>query len=383
MAREGAKHRPPLPAPPELRTYFNAPRLTNAALRRVRRAVEADDRFRRRLAAGALPELVDEVGRLWLARPEGWEEDVGALLARAEEAEEEEDLRRAARRAEKRRAAAEQAAARAASAVEARRSEADGLRGELAEARARIEALESELQAARDELREANTAARHERDRLLARIDRLERAGPEPATTPAPDPSATEAQAELRRQVDELRGLLATTRSTLTALASDLVDPAPARTGDDDGTPGRMPLRLPGGVLASSVEAARFLVRSGAIVVVDGYNVTKTGWADLALRDQRERLVRRLEDLRNRYGTELVLVFDGAAVEGAHTPARRGVKVVFSPPDRTADDEIRAVVANVAHDRPVVVVTSDAEIVRDVRQLGANVVPSTAFFALL
>jgi hypothetical protein len=383
MAQEGAKHRPPLPAPAELRTYFNTPRLTNAALRRVRRAVEADDTFRRRLAAGALPELVDEVGRLWLLRPEGWQEQVRTLLAQADEAEQEEDLRRAARRADKRRLAAEQAAARAATAVDAQRAEADGLRGELAEARERIGGLESELEAARRELREANTAARHERDRLLARIERLERDRPEPVATAPPDQAVGEAQAELRREVDELRGLLVATRRALTELADDLVDPVPAPTGEEGGASRRVPVRLPGGVLASSVEAARFLVRSGAIVLVDGYNVTKTGWADLALRDQRERLVRRVEDLSNRYGSELVVVFDGAAVEGAHTPARRAVKVVFSPPDRTADDEIRALVAQIPPDRAVVVVTSDAEIVRDVRAMGANAVPSTAFFALL
>src|SRR5690349_14117353 len=58
MAREGQKIKPPLKSPPELRKYFQLNRLPSTALAAVRRAVDGDETFRTRLAAGAIPELV-------------------------------------------------------------------------------------------------------------------------------------------------------------------------------------------------------------------------------------------------------------------------------------------------------------------------------------
>ena len=390
MAQEGAKHRPPLPAPKELRRFATSRRLTNAALGRVRRIVEGDDAFRRRLSAGALPELVDEVGRLWLARPEGWQEQAAQLIARAEDAEQEADLRDAVRRAEKRRIAAEQAASRVVIEAETARAQVEDARAETAAARRRLEELEEQLETARRELHAARTDARHERDRLLARIERLD-AGD--GSAPPVDTDSTEGSdhtaavvvgaevAQLRAEADDLRQRLEATRTALGEIVDALTIPAPV--ADVARATGRTPLPLPGGVLASSVEAARHLVRSDAVVLIDGYNVTKTGWADRPLLEQRQTLVSRVDDLAARAGTEVVVVFDGAAVEGAHRLNRQHVAVLYSAPGETADDLIRAQVARLPVERPVVVVTSDAEIVRDVRALGANVVSSTAFFALL
>ena len=54
------------------------------------------------------------------------------------------------------------------------------------------------------------------------------------------------------------------------------------------------------------------LVReAGATVLVDGYNVTMAAWPDLALANQRERLVDALDELHARYGADVVVVFDG------------------------------------------------------------------------
>ena len=83
MAREGQKIKPPLKSPPELKKYFQLSRLPSTALPAVRRAVEGDDTFRSRLAAGALPELVDPIGRAWLTRAEGWEAEFARLAADA------------------------------------------------------------------------------------------------------------------------------------------------------------------------------------------------------------------------------------------------------------------------------------------------------------
>ena len=49
--------------------------------------------FRTRVFAGALPELVDPIGRLWLGRPDGWEADALRLVADAEAAAEAADQR--------------------------------------------------------------------------------------------------------------------------------------------------------------------------------------------------------------------------------------------------------------------------------------------------
>ncbi len=112
IAAEGQKRRPPLAFPAELKPFLNTPRLPTGALGKVRRAIEADDAFRSLLAVGALPELVDEVGRLWLGRPDGWEDRAHELIVAAEAAAGEADLAATLKRSEKRRAAAEQAAIR-------------------------------------------------------------------------------------------------------------------------------------------------------------------------------------------------------------------------------------------------------------------------------
>ena len=78
----------------------------------------------------------------------------------------------------------------------------------------------------------------------------------------------------------------------------------------------------------------------------------------------------------------MTVVFDGADVVGAHAPRRRLARVVFSPAGVTADDVIRAEVAGTPADGPVVVVTNDQAIRRDVAAAGANLVTSDAFLDL-
>src|SRR5690606_15224049 len=80
-------------------------------------------------------------------------------------------------------------------------------------------------------------------------------------------------------------------------------------------------------------------------LVVDGYNVTKTGYPELPLADQRDRLVGQLAALAARTGVEITVVFDGAGVVAAPTRGTRGVRVLFSDPGVLADDVIRSIVA--------------------------------------
>jgi predicted RNA-binding protein with PIN domain len=114
-------------------------------------------------------------------------------------------------------------------------------------------------------------------------------------------------------------------------------------------------------------------------VIVDGYNVTKTGYPDLPLEQQRARLVSGLVALAARSGAEVTCCFDGATVAG-HIPSLsgRGVRVRFSKPGEIADELIRRLVRAEPRGRPVVVVSSDREVADGVRRHGARPVSSAA-----
>ncbi|MDT4934462.1 MAG: hypothetical protein QOK11_2354, partial [Pseudonocardiales bacterium] len=117
--------------------------------------------------------------------------------------------------------------------------------------------------------------------------------------------------------------------------------------------------------------------------VVDGYNVTKTGYPELSLADQRNRLIGSMATLGGRSGAEITVAFDGGAKPPAQPPTPRGVRVLFSAPGEIADDLIRRLVAAEPDGRPVVVVTSDQQIVTDVLRAGAWAVPSAVLLARL
>ena len=118
-------------------------------------------------------------------------------------------------------------------------------------------------------------------------------------------------------------------------------------------------------------------------MLIDGYNVSMLGWPNLSIDEQRSALVNAVENMTLRFGTDATVVFDGADVVGAHSLRRRSTRVLFSPSGVIADDVIRAEVERTPADRHVVVVTNDAEIARDVRAAGANVLPSNALLAVL
>ena len=145
----------------------------------------------------------------------------------------------------------------------------------------------------------------------------------------------------------------------------------------------RKPLSLPGGVLGASGSAAEFLLRSGASILVDGYNVAKLAWPALDCEGQRIVLLDAIENLARRFGSDITVVFDGADVVGSATDRRRIIRVVFSPDDVIADDVIRDEVRRLPATRPVVVVTNDQQIVRDVRAMGANTISSDQLLSLI
>ncbi len=120
----------------------------------------------------------------------------------------------------------------------------------------------------------------------------------------------------------------------------------------------------------------------GAHLIVDGYNVSKSGFGEMTLLDQRDRLTRLLSGLAVRTSAEVTVVFDGAAVV-APLQSRRGVRVLFSPPGVLADDVIADLAAAEPVGRVLVVVTSDADVVRRVRRSRARTAPSTVLLTLL
>ncbi|WP_375474999.1 NYN domain-containing protein [uncultured Jatrophihabitans sp.] len=133
----------------------------------------------------------------------------------------------------------------------------------------------------------------------------------------------------------------------------------------------------------SPAELDRLLALPHAHLIVDGYNVTKTGYGELSLADQRARLAGSLAPLVAQSGAEVTVVFDGAARPPAQPPAPRGVRVLFSAPDEIADDLIRRLVAAEPAGRTLIVVTSDWQVVTDTARDGAWTAASTVLLERL
>jgi YacP-like NYN domain len=386
MAEAGQRLRPPLTFPAGLRPFFRQSRIPGSSLGSLRRAIEADDRFRRRIAVGALPELVDPIGIEWLRREDGWQERIGELIDEADRHAQRADAESTLRRAERRREAAEQAATRTRVEFVALRSRIEELLQQVDEQRAaRDEAVTVARQTA-ELLAAAKTAERHANDRAEAARSRLaaveaerdaalrlaEEASSQRDTLLA-DRAERAGVGLAAAQVAELRTVAQSARAVADRL-SDLVDV---------GGSSRRPLALPGGVARDSLRATEHLLRaSGALVVIDGYNVAKLGWPEGTLVDQRELALDVIDDAARRFGSDVTVVFDGADVVGAHAVRRRLARVVYSPAGILADDVIRSIVASTPPERPVVVVTNDQAVRRSVAAAGANLMSSDAFLAL-
>jgi predicted RNA-binding protein with PIN domain len=386
MAREGRKFKPPMKYPKALDKYIKMARIAGKSLPAIRRTVEADEVFRTRIAAGALPELVDPIGKLWLERPADWEAQLRELVAQAEAEDEAIEAANELKKAERRRDAAETAAARVRAElvvlherVTERDEVIDGLRADVVKLTESVDELRAELVDTRNE-------ARHARDREAAALAKLEAADADSRAA-----SQAQGQAEVVRD-DALadRAELAAERSELArlaasaeALAQQLASLAAPRQSGAPKTVKRKALALPGGVMGDSVAAGEYLLRSGASVLIDGYNVAKLAWPNLDLEGQRVVLLDAIENLTRRFGSDITVVFDGSDVVGATADGRRIVRVMFSPAGVIADDVIRDEVRRLPATRSVVVVTNDRQIVRDVRTIGANTMTSDQLVTLL
>jgi predicted RNA-binding protein with PIN domain len=278
------------------------------------------------------------------------------------------------------------ARASARSAGSEREAEYQQLRRKVGEQGVRLREASDGRAAAEQALARTREAAAAELAAALAERDReRERAEAErrrAADAVAEVAAARQAAREARR-ADEVRlGLLLdTVGDALSGLRRELAlgggGPRPA-----DLVAGARPVR--GGGPVDSVPALDALLSVPSVhLVVDGYNVTKTGYPELPLADQRARLATQLAALAARTGVEITLVFDGAGVVVAPARGSRGVRVLFSDPGVLADDVIRTLVAAEPRGRPVVVATSDKAVVGSVCAKGAYSVPSAVLLARL
>jgi predicted RNA-binding protein with PIN domain len=444
VARSGLTADPVVPPPPALRPYLGFAKQTPQSLRAIARVVEGDEDFRARVAGEVDEAKVGRAGWLWLSRPEGWADELEALESESAARTADEQEARAERAASRRLAVVEAAARRSESEAEAHRIELEATRADLATERAlraraearlvELEAQVSNLAAARaDAIRnlkrvearlvdrstevntlrarnralEADVAARDSNPSSSAAAERPAPRPPEAATPrprpaapagearPAPAPDRAAIAAELARAADGA----AAVADGLSALAR-LLDAAPAATGPAPGlapVPGvtaepgplparRVPVVLPGGMFDDSPEAAEHLLRTpGVTLIVDGYNVTMTGWPELAAGEQRRRLVTALQGLAARTATRSEVVFDGADVDPSLVPTagRQLVRVRFSSPGVEADDVVLDLVERLPAATPLVVASSDKRVRDGAKRLGANLLHARQLLDLL
>ncbi|GIJ21328.1 NYN domain-containing protein [Micromonospora lutea] len=360
----------------------------------------ADPLFRQRVSARVLADVGDlgaavvdgtapaaadpvEVAALaYLARPRGWRELIdasgAAVRAEADTAVVAELVRQAEQRAT--RAEHDRAVARV---------EADKLRDELARVREELGQLREETRQLGRALREGQARERRANELLATERGRAARA-------------AADADAELRRararlaeaeaaagvarssakearSVDDARlWLLLETigqaaRGLRRELALDPVDKLPADFVADSfaDSPAATEAAVRARDTDDPARLDQLLALPRAHLVVDGYNVTKRGFGEMSLEQQRKRLVSGLGGIAAQTGDEVTVVFDGAERVHGLPPTPRGVRVLFSRKGETADELIRRLVRAEPPGRPVVVVSSDREVADGVRRHGA------------
>ncbi|MEU6284745.1 NYN domain-containing protein [Streptomyces sp. NPDC047028] len=401
--------------PAQLRQYarFAPNRRTKFAGNAMAAALETDAVFRQRIGEKfreAQPELsgaldsgspppaadpLDVAAAAYVLRPGGWVKLVTAAGEEAQRAD-------AERADEESRAELERLREELAEARGQTRTETERLRAELESAKREAETLHRKLRAALSDVKRGEAAlrkARGETDavraeaqaqvsaaesetrRLKARLGEAE-AGLE----------ATRRAAREGRSVEDMRvrllldTLLDATQGLRRELALPPVSVRPAETVDAV-EPGRMtPKDIAARALSENDPAIldQLLALPQAHLVVDGYNVTKTGYPQMPLEKQRLRLLGQLSQLAAQTGAEVTCVFDGAELAAPVLLAPpRGVRVLFSKPGVTADELIRQLVRAEPPGRPVIVASTDREVADGVARAGARPVASAVLLKRL
>lgn len=394
--------------PAQLRQYarFTPTRRARFAGNAMAAALESDPAFRRRvgervgrshpelaeaLTSGAPPAAADPVdvaAVAYVLRPDGWVKLVAAVGEEVQRADaeraDEESRRELARLREE-----------LAQARERSRAETEGLRAELDTRRKEAESLQRKLRSALSEVKRGEAALRKESARAdAARAAAAAQVSAAESETRRLKARLAEAEAAVEasrraaregRSVEDmrLRLLLDTVLDAAQGLRRELaLPPSSIRPADgvDAVEPGRMsPKDIAARALSETDPALldQLLALPQAHLIVDGYNVTKTGYPQMPLEKQRLRLLGGLSVLAARTGAEMTCVFDGAELAAPVLLAPpRGVRVLFSKAGVTADELIRQLARAEPPGRPVVVVSTDREVADGVAKAGARPVAS-------
>ncbi|MFC4000814.1 NYN domain-containing protein [Prauserella oleivorans] len=280
-----------------------------------------------------------------------------------------------------------QARAEAEQARSEREAELDKLRGRLREQGVALRQARDAADEAKAEAARAGADRAGEIERLTAQLEReRQRAAAERARAERAVAEAEVARQSAReaRDADEVRlGLLLDTLGGAVDGLRRELSVGVTRRSPADTVRGASAGRRTGDRVSDAETLDRLLALPKAHVVVDGYNVTKTGYPELTLAEQRRRLIGQLAALHARTHAEVTVVFDGAGVTSIPAANPRGVRVLFSDPGVLADDVIRELVASEPPGRPLIVVTSDQAVVTSVRAGGAHAVPSAVLLARL
>ncbi|WP_411085508.1 NYN domain-containing protein [Streptomyces sp. 061-3] len=394
--------------PAQLRQYarFTPTRRARFAGNAMAAALESDTLFRQRIGerlresqpelaaaveAGSPPAAADPVdvaAAAYVLRPVGWVKLVAAAGEEVQRADAERADEEGRRELERLREELAQARTQT-------KSETERLRGELEAARKEADALQRKLRSALNEVKRGEAAVRRGkaetetvRTEAAARISAAEsetrrlraRLGEAEASVEASRRAAREG-----RSVEDmrLRLLLDTVLDAARGLRRELaLPPSSIRPADsvDAVEPGAMsPKDIAARALSDTDPALldQLLALPQAHLIVDGYNVTKTGYPQLPLEKQRLRLLGGLAVLAAQSGAEMTCVFDGAELAAPVLLAPpRGVRVLFSKPGVTADELIRQLARAEPPGRPVVVVSTDREVADGVAKAGARPVAS-------
>ncbi|MCX5313579.1 NYN domain-containing protein [Streptomyces sp. NBC_00154] len=394
--------------PAQLRQYarFTPTRRAKFAGNAMAAALESDTLFRQRIGerlresqpelaaaveAGSPPAAADPVdvaAAAYVLRPVGWVKLVAAAGEEVQRADAERADEEGRRELERLREELAQARTQT-------KSETERLRGELEAARKEADGLQRKLRSALNEVKRGEAAVRRGkaetetvRTEAAARISAAEsetrrlraRLGEAEASVEASRRAAREG-----RSVEDmrLRLLLDTVLDAARGLRRELaLPPSSIRPADsvDAVEPGAMsPKDIAARALSDTDPALldQLLALPQAHLIVDGYNVTKTGYPQLPLEKQRLRLLGGLAVLAAQSGAEMTCVFDGAELAAPVLLAPpRGVRVLFSKPGVTADELIRQLARAEPPGRPVVVVSTDREVADGVAKAGARPVAS-------
>jgi predicted RNA-binding protein with PIN domain len=405
---------------------------TSPARQQLRRAVEVEPEFRRRVVerfvdhpevraaleawdpaqalrrvdeAAARADLALLASTLFAVQPEGWSFGLGVVCSAFErertEKEAHDDLKagqlqlgtldEARRRAEEARDRAHQdvtrleeqlrterhgrreregRAERDLDAARRCRSEADAV---VAKAAATTEEAAARLERESARAREAERRVRELR-RELADRDHAEGQA-HPAAVPDPTALADAARAA--------HGLAASLDRLLHA-AQAAVPPPPPVDPPASREARRTRVPRPPGLETDTVPALDAMLRTrGVMLVVDGYNVSMRGWPDARPTDQRESVLGALERLHLRLRCDVIVVFDGSDVQGLPPRRRAGVRVLFSAADEDADPVVIREVEALNVSRPAIVASSDRWVHDHAEAVGATVVSADTLLALL